>query len=106
MGSGGKKTFSGSYEGTGAQLALSTPGFSPSYVKIVGIDNAGESTKTRDMADETYMVTYVTAAPDAGQELAGLTAGAGIQLKSDGFYVGTDGFINTSGNVYHFLAWE
>ena len=86
------------YTGTGSSLAITGVGFQPDFTWIKGRSGTTEHVLT----DSVRGVTKEISSNDTGAEetvAQGLTA-----FGSDGFTVGTDGYVNKSGRTY--AAWN
>jgi predicted ribosomally synthesized peptide with SipW-like signal peptide len=84
----------GSYTGTGSALSITNVGFSPSFVTALG---AGAQTPVLRMTGMTRAYAFDTGTGSTTQ----ITG-----LLSNGFSLGTDAAVNTSGTVYHYIAFE
>lgn len=98
MSSGVRKSYRGSFTGTGAQLDIKVVGFRPKSVKLINVTGNLMGEWTESMADAA-MVKSIT---DGTQSF--ITAN-GITPLSDGFRVGTDS-INTATQIVHYIAEE
>lgn len=98
MSSGVRKSYRGSFIGTGAQLDVKVVGFRPKSVELINVTGNLTGKWTESMADAS-MVKQIT---DGTQSF--ITAN-GITPLADGFRVGTDS-INTAAQTVHFIAEE
>lgn len=96
MASGGTlPVITGGYVGTGVAFDVSV-GFKPKYVQIVNISDPAIVHHNDMMPDAAFMSQEDGA--------TAYTTSNGITLLDDGFTVGTDAQINTSGDTCHYLA--
>jgi hypothetical protein len=99
MSSGVRRSYRGSYVGTGASLDIKVVGFRPKSVRLLNVGALAKGEWSESMADGAMMkevtdgtTTFITA--------------QGITPRADGFNVGTDAVANGSGNVIHYIAEE
>lgn len=96
MASGGTlPVITGSYIGTGALITVSV-GYRPKYVQIVNVTDPA-IVHHNDMLPDDSFVSQEDGA-------TAYTTSNGVTLTDDGFTVGTDAQINTSGDLCHYLA--
>lgn len=84
----------GSYVGNGAARSITGVGFSPEYVTILPVGTG------RAVSRASGQTTSFQFDSDTGNA-ARLTS-----LDADGFSLGTSGDVNTSGQAYHWIAWN
>lgn len=96
MASGAKKSFRGSFLGTGASLDIKIVGFRPSKVHIWGTTGV-EAYWQDTMADAA---AFKRLANGTGSSIAS----QGVTPLANGFNVGTDAACNASGVVMHYEA--
>jgi hypothetical protein len=84
----------GSYVGNGAARSITGVGFSPEYVTVLPVGTG------RAISRASGQTTSFQFDSDTGNA-ARLTS-----LDADGFSLGTSGDVNTSGQVYHWIAWN
>ncbi len=84
----------GAYSGTGAARSITGIGFSPEYAMIFAaaanqpVQRAGGMTRSFNFDNDTGSTTSITS------------------LDADGFSVGTNAEVNTSGAAYHYVLWN
>ncbi len=98
MSSGVRKSYRGSFVGTGASLDIKVVGFRPKSVKLINVTGNLSGEWTESMADGS-MVKFIT---DGTQSFISTQ---GITPRADGFNVGTDS-VNGAGQTVHYIAEE
>jgi len=89
--------YHGAYIGTGAALTIDKVPFQPDYVRLFNATTGPTiADKTADMPGDDFFKTQAAVA---------LVTAQGITLTADGFDLGTDADINTSGDTVYFVAF-
>lgn len=96
MAGSGLPTRTGAYDGTGAALSNSIVGFRPKSIKFINEDTGASAEWTDTMTDAT-VITH-----DSGVDA--IDAAQGVTPLDDGFSLGTNAVINTSGQRVHWVA--
>ena len=84
----------GSYVGNGAARSITGVGFSPEYAMVLPVGTG------RAISRASGQTTSFQFDSDTGNA-ARITS-----LDADGFSLGTSGDVNTSGQAYHWIAWN
>jgi hypothetical protein len=96
----------GSVEGTGAAINVSL-GFTPVYVKLINIDDAGGLEPTFEwwsgMASANALKTLGTPTRNLATS-NGISTYAGSDTASKGFTIGADTDVNASGETILYIA--
>jgi hypothetical protein len=98
MSSGVRKSYRGSFVGTGALQSILVVGFRPKSVRLLNVTTLVKGEWSESMADGS-MVKEVTAGDMT------FIATQGITPLANGFSVGTDS-VNTAAATVHFIAEE
>jgi hypothetical protein len=99
MSSGVRKSYRGSFVGTGASQDIKVVGFKPKSVKLMNVGALGMGEWTESMA-EGSMFKQITDGTTTFITTQGITP------LASGFNVGTDAVANGAGNIVHYEATE
>lgn len=97
MGSGVRKMYVGAFTGTGSEFDVEKVGFRPNVVELFNEDELCFMRWTETMGDAALAIQK-----DA---TTSKVTTAGITPIANGFTVGTNADLNTSGELVHFVAY-
>lgn len=97
MSGGSLPVRTGSYESDGNALTVDNVGFRPKRVRFVN-EGTGAEAEWQDTMPDDSVRTH-----DSGTDA--FATSDGVTPQEDGFAVGTNAVVNTSGEVVHWTAW-
>lgn len=97
MASGGSRTVTGVFTGTGADMTIKTPGIRPRHVVCVNVTSLDREEWIDDMAADSA-VKQVAAGTST------LIVTNGITPRADGFEFGADADMNVAGEIVRYVV--
>lgn len=104
MSSGVRKALSGAFNGTGAQIDITTVGFRPRTVELFNVSGLCTARWQDSMADGSMLKNCDTGS--GTEDMTFVTGGAGITPLANGFRLGADADLNVAAEVVHWEASE